>query len=95
MTKTFEEYLNMTSINDWNEHIEDADDFEEIEENTIDERRWHKNVEHIVKHIPTGRFLSVQIDEPLTEMQECGEYIVVQEVKPVTKTIEVTEYHAV
>ena len=92
MTKQFDDYLTMTSIKDWSNYIHYAKDFKEIEENDSDETRWHKMVEHIVQHIPTGRFLAVDVRHPLTENQEYGEHITVREVKPVTRTVEVTEY---
>jgi hypothetical protein len=76
----------------WGDH----DDFETIEEQEGEGRRWSSTDTVIVKHIPTGKFYSVYWERGLTEMQE--NYFEAQEAKEVnkvTKTVEVTSYEEV
>jgi hypothetical protein len=75
---------------------EDHDDFETIEEQEGEARRWSSTDTRIVKHIPTGKLYSVYFENGLTEMQE-NEYEAqdAPEVKKVTKTVEVTSYEPV
>ena len=79
----------------WDDH----DNFETIEENEGEDRRWTRTNTVVVKHLPSGKYYMLEYEQGLTEMQEnLYEAQEAYEVKKVTRTVpakEVTSWETV
>lgn len=69
------------------------DDFEVIDREQVDTRRWYSRHRVIFRTVGDGRFWEWRYDEPLTEIQEWPDLyerdLVATEVFPTSKTITV------
>ena len=90
MSNSFEESLQCNNIEDF-EKIQYGVDFEEIESEIIDQRRWVTVHRSVFKHKESGRFLSACFETASTETSEGSESeeVQIEEVVPEEQVITV------